>query len=435
MALDVSPLKTFVEGVVGDPAPEVILWQLGVAAVAVVLGFLTARVACREIPPSPRWKFGEGDFERVAYPLFTYVFLLVGKLILARYQRVALLDIVQWLLVAWIAIRIAVYVLGHVLPQGGFLRASIRTIAWVAWIAVALYLTGLLPATIEALDSVGFSLGKDKQRLTLWLVLQALAALALALTVAAWISRITESRVLAAEHMEMSTRVVITKAMRVLVLLLAVLIALPMVGIDVTALSVFGGALGVGLGFGLQKIAANYVSGFIVLLDRSLRIGDIITVDNKRGEVKAIESRYTVIRGLDGNEAIIPNEMLIAQSVLHHTYSDPKVVVSFEVSIGYDSDVDRACALLLEIARRQPRVLADPPPDAKVLRLSESGVDLQLTGWIADPASGEGQLRSEVLKEILREFRRAGIEIPYPRRDVRLLATAETQDPPSQSAT
>ncbi len=433
LEFDASPLKGFIETVAGDASPAVLLWQLGVAAVAVALGFFTARIACREIRPSPRWKFGEGDFERVAYPLFTYAFVLAGKLALRPHQPVNLLEILQSLLVAWIAIRIAVYILGQVLPHGSFLKGSVRTIAWIAWIGVALHVTGLLPEVIAALDDVGFTLGKDKQRVTVWLVFQAVAALALALMVAAWISSITESRVLASEHVEMSTRVVINKLVRVVTLFLAVLIALPMVGIDITALSVFSGALGVGLGFGLQKIASNYVSGFIVLLDRSLRIGDIITVDNKRGEVKAIESRYTVIRALDGNEAIIPNEMLITQSVLHHTYTDPKVVVTFDVAVSYDSDVDRACRILEEIASRHPRLLADPPAGARVKQLSDNGVELQLTAWIGDPAAGEAPLRSDVLKEVLREFRAAGIDIPYPRRDVRLLATAETQNSPTQS--
>ena len=435
MALDVSPLKRFIEGVAGDPSPEVLLWQIGVAAAAVALGYFTARVVCREVQPSPRWKFGEGDFERVAYPLFTYLFVVAGKLILERHQRVSLLEILQSLLVAWIVIRIAVYVLGHILPKGGFLRGSIRTVAWIAWIGVALYLTGLLPGTIEALDDVGFSLGKDRQKLSLWLLMQALAALALALTLAAWISSVTESRVLAAQHLEMSTRVVVTKLVRVVTIFLAVLIALPMVGIDITALSVFGGALGVGLGFGLQKIAANYVSGFIVLLDHSLRIGDVITVDNKRGKVKAIESRYTVLRALDGSEAIIPNEMLISQSVLHHTFTDPKAAISFEVSVSYESDVERACEVLESIARAHPGLIDDPAPAARVKQLSESGIDLQLAAWVADAGEGEGELRSDIFKAILREFRAASIDIPYPRRDVRLVATPETPNPAAISTT
>jgi small-conductance mechanosensitive channel len=218
-------------------------------------------------------------------------------------------------------------------------------------------------------------------------------------------------------------------------ILIAILVALPLVGIDVTALSVFSGALGVGLGFGLQKIASNYVSGFIVLLDRSLRIGDVVTVDGRKGEVKAIESRYTVIKGGDGVESIVPNETLITQSVNHHTYSDPRVSVVIAVSISYESDVERACELLLEIARRQARVIADPPAAARLKELGEHGIAMELTVWISDPAVGEGELRSALLKDILRTFKANRVEIPYPRRDVRLIATPETSEKPIPSST
>lgn len=440
--IDVSPLKDFLDEVARGATAVEWAWQVGVAAVAVVLGYFTARVVCREVQPSPRWKFGEGDFEKVAYPLLTYAFMAVGRLILARHQPVALIDIVQALLVAWIVIRIAVYVLGHVLPQGGFLRASIKAIAWIAWIGVALHITGMLPGLLEALDEVGMTVGKDKQRVTLLTVLQALAALALTLALAAWISRIAESRVMAASQVEMSTRLVITKVIHAAVLLLAILIVLPVVGIPLTALSIFSGAMGVGLGFGLQKIASNYVSGFIVLLDRSLRIGDVITVDNRRGEVVAIHSRYTVIRGGDGVESIIPNEKLITESVNHHTYTDPKVSLVLQVTISYESDVAKACELLVEAARRQKRVIPEPQANARIKLLGDSGILLELTVWIADPAAGDADLRSEIYREILASFRAAGIEIPYPRRDVRMVAaewsgmtTPETQEPAAQSKT
>jgi small-conductance mechanosensitive channel len=222
---------------------------------------------------------------------------------------------------------------------------------------------------------------------------------------------------------------------RISALFIAIFVALPMAGIDITTLSIFGGALGVGLGFGLQKIASNYVSGFIVLLDRSLRIGDVVTVDGRRGEVTAIESRYTVIKGSDGVESIIPNEKMITESVQHHTYSDPRVSVVIVVSVTYESDVERACALLGELARKHPRVIPEPAAMARIRNLTALGVEIELTVWISDPAVGEGDMRSELLKDVLKAFRAEGIEIPYPRRDVRLLATPETNKIPSISAT
>jgi len=430
-----APLREVIHNLAEPGALAAGLWQAGVAAVAMVLGWYASRVVCRQISPSPKWKFGAGGFERVAYPLFAAGFMFAGKLILQRFQPTFLLHILLTLTLAWVVIRVAAYVLGHILPQGSFLRASIRTISWIAWIAVALHITGLSGEVLEALDDVGFAVGKDKQRITLLLVLEAIGALALTLTLAAWISRITESRVMAAQNVEMSTRVVVTKLVRASAIFLAVLIALPMVGIDITALSIFSGALGVGLGFGLQKIASNYVSGFIVLLDHSLRIGDIITVDGRRGEVTAIESRYTVIKGADGVESIIPNEKLITDSVNHHTYSDPKISMVITVTVSYESDVEKACELLVAAAKSQQRVIADPPAAARVKLFRDHGIDLELTVWITDPAVGDGDLRSDIYKAILVTYRQAGIEIPYPRRDVRLLATPETQETRSPSAT
>jgi small-conductance mechanosensitive channel len=430
--MDLSPAKELFETLAGGASTADWLWQLGVGATALVLGWYAAHVICREIKPSPKWKFGAGDFENVAYPLCAYAFVVVGRLILERHQAAPLLAILQTLLVAWAVIRLASYVLGHVLPAGGFLRASIRTIAWIAWIAVALHITGLLPQLIAALDGIGIAVGKEQSRITLWLVMQALAALVATLTLAAWISRITETRVMAAKHVEMSTRVVIAKVVRVTALFLAVMVALPLVGIDITALSIFSGALGVGLGFGLQKIASNYVSGFIVLLDRSLRIGDTIMVDNRRGEVTAIESRYTVIKGPDGIESIIPNEKLITESVNHYSFTDAKVSMVVPVAVSYESDLERALEVLLACARRHPKVIGEPPMAARVKRLGEHGIDLELVAWIGDNAA-EGVIRSEMLLDIVSSFREAGVEIPYPRRDVRLLpATAATGNTPSE---
>lgn len=431
--LDVSPLKRFIEGVAGDPSPEILLWQVGVAACAVALGFFTARIVCRQIQPSPRWKFGEGDFERVAYPLFTWIYVVAGKLILQQYQRTALLEILQSLLVAWLVIRVAVYVLGHVLPQGGFLRGSIRAIALVAWMGVALHITGLLPEVVDTLEDIGITVGKDKQRITLWLVMQAIAALALTITVAAWISRITESRVMAAEHMEMSTRVVITKVVSAATLFLAILVALPMVGIDITALSIFSGALGVGLGFGLQKIASNYVSGFIVLLDRSLRIGDVITVAGQKGEVRSIESRYTVIRGGDGIETIVPNEKLITEVVSHHTFSDPTVSSVVSVVVPFETDPEKVCGILVQAARRLEGILADPAPVARVKTLRSHGIEFTLTVWIRLGEVNESDLRSELYKDILGSLRAAAIPIAAAGLDAAWFATAATQNQAGES--
>lgn len=433
--VEISPIQKLAESIAGAAGPAEWLWPAGVAVLALLVSRYLSRAIFSQVRSSPLWKIGKGNFERVAFPLFALVLVAVSRIVLGRYHPMTLLAVVQPLLLAWLVIRLAMYVLGYLLPEGVFLRNAVRAIAWLAWVGVVLHVSGLLPDVIAALDDVGFTLGQHRQRITLWLVMQAAAALAVTLTLTMWLGRVTEARVLAASTVEMSTRIVIAKLVRAGALLVAILIALPMVGIDITALSVFGGALGVGLGFGLQKIASNYVSGFIVLLDRSLRIGDIVTVDGRRGEVKAIESRYTVIRALDGTESIIPNDTLISETVTQHTFSDPKVLVAIPLSVAYDSDVDRVCALLLEVAHRHPRVIAEPAPSAIVKQLADSGIDMQLNVWIADPDAGEGELRSDLLRDILRTFRANEIEIPCPRRDVRLIATPETQEKGASSST
>lgn len=433
--LDFSPLKRAVDAVAGDATPAELAYQVAAAVAALALAWIIARALSRGVTKSRKWTFGKGDFEGVAFPLLALAFLWGAAAFLMRSQDVELIEVGVTLLIAYAVTRAAVYVLGHVVPEGGLQPVVIRVVKWAAWIAAVLYVTGLLPEFLATLDSHGFTFGRNRTEITILDLLKGVAALFLTIVFALWLSRVTESRVMSAESMEVTTRVVISKVVRIAVAFIAVFIALPMAGIDVTTLSVFTGALGVGLGFGLQKIVSNYVSGFIVLLERSVRIGDVIMVDGRRGEVKGIESRYTVIKGADGVESIIPNEKLVTESVNHHTYSDPKVSLLMSVWIAYESDVDRACALLGEIARGHRRVVAEPAAMARIKQLGDHGIELELTVWISDPAVGEGELKSDLFKDILKRFRAASIEIPYPRRDVRLIATPETKNISSTSGT
>ncbi len=427
--IDWSSIPAFIADAAGGATPLQWLWQAVAIVAALALGYLLTRLACARLPDRhPGWRFGKRDIGRVVFPLFTLVLLGIAEFAFGRFQPATLVNVAKSLVLAMLVIRVAVFMLAQIIPEGAFLRSAVRIIAGIAWIGVVLHVTGLLPDVISALDDIGFTVGKGKQRVTLWLALQAAGALVVTLTVALWIGRLTETRVLASQGLQMSTRIVISKLVRAAALLIAVLIALPMVGIDITTLSIFSGALAVGMGFGLQKIASNYVSGFIVLLDNSLRIGDVVTVDGRRGEVKAIESRYTVIKGGDGVESIIPNELLITQSVSHHTYTDPKVSMVVNVSITYDSDLDRACALLVEAASRQPRVIDEPKSVARVKNLGDNGIDLELTVWIKDPQAGEGEVRSDLLRDILRAFAAHRIAIPYPRRDVRIVTPATDEN-------
>jgi len=396
--------------------------QFAIIVAGLGLGWLSGGVLRRRVAARELWKFGSGGFDRVAFPLAALAILWGMRLLVRKVQATPFVDLAIALLAAFAVIRFAVYVLRHVLPEGALRRGTERTIATLMWAGVALHLTGLLPEVWEALESVAFTVGD--QRITLLLVMQGLVSVAITLAISLWLANLVEGRVLATERLALSTRVVVAKLVRAAAFLLAILVALPIVGIDITALSVFGGALGVGLGFGLQKIASNYVSGFIILLDRSIRIGDFVAVDNRQGVVKAIESRYTVIRSLDGTESIIPNETMITQSVTNHSYTDRQVLLRVKVSVGYASDIDRVFELLLEAAKRQPRVLDDPAPAAWITALGDNGVEIELGLWIADPDKGQLSLRGAILKDVLRALRAEGIEIPFPQRDVRLVGQA-----------
>jgi len=280
--LDLPAIRDYVTQATGQATALEWAWQVGVAVGALALGWLGARALCHEVTTNPRWKFGAGEFDRVAFPFLAVGFLWIGKAILGGYQPVLVLDVARSLLIALGVIRFAEYVLGHILPHGTALRRTVRVVAWIAWIVVALHLTGLLPQVLDALDGVGFTVGKDKGEVTLLSLVKGALAMALTIMLALWIARVTETRVMASASLEATTRVVIAKVVRVATLFLAIFIALPLAGIDLTTLSIFGGALGVGLGFGLQKIASNYVSGFIVLLDRSLRFADPLLVGHAR---------------------------------------------------------------------------------------------------------------------------------------------------------
>jgi small-conductance mechanosensitive channel len=293
-----------------------------------------------------------------------------------------------------------------------------RGLSLFIWLIVALYLAGILADVVAWLEATTLQIGKAS--VSLWIIIMGLLSLAVTVLAALWLGSVIEARLLRSRTLDASLRVVLARIAKALLLLVAVLIGLSAVGIDVTVLSVFGGALGVGLGLGLQRIASNYVSGFILLLDRSLRLGDLITVENYHGVVAEISTRYTVIRALDGTEAIVPNEVLVSSPVTNHTYTDRRSRVAVRVSVAYDTDVKQAMALLVEAAREHPRALADPAPAALVLGFGADGLDLEVGLWIGDPERGKGNVQSDVAQGILQRFRSAGIEIPYPQRDVRV---------------
>lgn len=396
------------------------LWQIAALIFSLTLAWLATRLIRKQIPAQEgAWKLGMGGVERIIFPLTALLLVIVAKTLLNHWWSISVLNLAVPLLLSLALVRLAVYMLRHIFVPGGWLHASERFIAIMIWSGVALHITGFLPEILDVLEEFSFHIGK--QKISLLMILSALLSIAVTLLIAMWLASAVEKRLMAADRLDMSLRVVMVKFIRAVLLLLGILVALPIAGIDITVLSVFGGALGVGIGFGLQKIASNYVSGFIILLDRSIRIGDLVTVDSRYGSVSAITSRYVVIRGMDGTEAIIPNETLITSTVLNHSYTNHELRINIPVQVSYDSPLEQAMAIMLEVARKHPRVMQENEPRVFLKTFADNGIELELSLWIRDPEEGQQNLRSEINLDIWRRFQQESIEIPYPQRVVKLL--------------
>lgn len=397
-----------------------VMAQLALVAIAVAAGALSGYlVARRDTRGSDRIpRLGRKALRALAFPLVALAVLLVGHAALHPSHGRGIVAMAIALLTALAILRFSLLLLREVFASSPLLHTLTHAVAWLVWTGFALHVTGLAPTVLAALEAAHFSVGK--QRISVLLVLQAALSVVTAVLIALWLGRYVEARLMAAESVQVSLRVMLTKLAKALFVLLAVLIALPAVGIDITALSVFGGMLGVGIGFGLQKIASNYVSGFIILMDRSVSIGDIVTIEQHTGRVTKMTARYVVVRNPAGTETLIPNERLIGEALINHTYSDRRVHVQVPVQVGYDTNMDEAVRVLEDIAGGHRRVLAEPPPRVRVQELGDSGIHLELGVWIDDPEDGIGNVRSDLYFEILRRFAAAGIEIPYPQRELRM---------------
>ncbi|MBT9589453.1 MAG: mechanosensitive ion channel [Thiobacillus sp.] len=415
------PFDNLLTRLIEDGQDVVLLWQFGVLAACALAAWGAMRLAQPYLAKTEiSWSAGRAGLRRAGFPLVMLLALLLGREIAEIWlNKTHLLNLAVPLLLALAGVRLAIYALRYVFEPRESLRLWERTAAWLIWGAFALHITGLLPRIHAAMEALSFQSGSN--RFSLWLLFQAAAVIVVAVIAALTLARVVETRLMGVTQMNLSLRMALSKAARTLFLLLAVLAALPAVGIDLTVLSVFGGALGVGIGFGLQKVASNYISGFIILLDRSVRIGDLITVDNKYGQVSQINTRYTLLRALDGTETIVPNETLITQTVINHSLSRPNVRVALPIQVSYDSNLEQVEALMLEAAHEQGRVILDDPdnlPKVLLREFADNGVSLELAVWIRDAGEGLNNLRSDINWGIWRRFKAAGIEIPFPQRVV-----------------
>ncbi len=392
------------------------LKELGVLFACGVVAWVLVWLARRaNAPEHTSVLFGRRVVDGLLFPLLWLSLAYVARVALTPWLPMTLFRIAIPALVALASIRMGVKVLQVAFNQTRWVRWVERTISWVAWVAVVLWISGLLPLVMEELDQIHWRVGST--RLSVRNIIEGGLTAGAVLILTLWVSSAIEARLLrSASGSELSLRKAISNALSALLMFVGLLLALSAVGIDLTALSVLGGAVGVGIGLGLQRLAANYVSGFVILAERSMRIGDNVRVDNFEGRITAINARYTVIRAVTGRESIVPNEMMVNNRVENLSLADTTLWQSTVVSVAYDSDVALVSRLLVEAALAQSRVLKDPGPSAALSAFGADGLEFTLGYWIADPENGQLNVRSAINIAILDALRSNKVGIPFPQR-------------------
>ncbi len=393
------------------------LIELAVLLACLAIAFGACWRAGRGQPKESIW-FGRNVIDGLLFPVVSLVLVYGAKQWLNHHQVAPLLRVAVPMLTSLVGIRFLARVLTTAFPNSALARLAERLFSWMAWIAAILWILGVLPDVMRELDSIHLVFGKTQ--ISVLNIIEGTLSSGAMLVLALWLSATLEQRILRQAVNDLSLRKVAANTIRAILLLVGLLLALSAVGVDLTALSVMGGALGVGIGFGLQKLAANYVSGFVILFERSLRIGDSVRVDGFEGTVMDIKTRYTLIRSLGGKESIVPNEKLITERVENFSLADPRILLSATVTVGYDSDPDQVAAMLEACALSVERVLKDPAPGARLAKLGADGLDYELLFWIGDPENGQLNVRSQVNTAVLKALRAASIDIPYPQRVLHL---------------
>jgi small-conductance mechanosensitive channel len=415
------PLTDLLQDLLEDINNPRILWQALAIIGAVVIGLLLARLIRRswlheDESRNALQRIGVEGFGRVLAPLLIAALVWGAKVFLARQQSVHLLSVALPLFTSMALIRIVFYLLRRVFARHGQIGTALQTfekiLALIVWVGVALYLTGMWPDLIDFLDHKVLPIGKARP--SLLDILQGLVSVVVLMMLALWAGAALDDRLMGLEGLHTSSRVVLARMSRALLILVSVLVSLRLVGLDLTVLSVFGGALGVGLGLGMQRIASNYVSGFIILLERSLSIGDPITVDKYSGRVTRINTRTTVLHAPDGTQTLLPNEMLITGVVLNQAATNKAVRLSTRVTVAYDSNLDEVMDMLVRQADGVGRVVADPEPTVMLNAFGPTGYELELGFSVVDAEKGTGSVISAVNKNIYALVHSGAIRLGLP---------------------
>ena len=357
------------------------------------------------------WK----TFQPLLTPIVWVILLWVSIAIAEQLEfPIRLMSVVVSLVNAWIVIRLI----------SQFVRDQVwaKFIAVVVWGIAALNILKLLQPTLDLLDSVALNVGEI--RISVLTVFEGVFYLVLLLWIASLTARILENRIARLPNLTPSVQVLFSKLLKIVLFFIAIMLAVNNVGIDLTALAVFGGALGVGIGFGLQKIVSNFVSGIILLMDRSIKPGDTIGVAGTYGWIQSLGARYVSVITRDGIEHLIPNEELIVNRVENWSFSGKRIRLRIPVGISYDSDVRQAMALCVEATEAPERILADPKPVCQLMEFGDNSVNLEIRFWIRDPQEGIANVKSAVLLGVWDRFHEHEIQIPFPQRDLHIRTVA-----------
>jgi small-conductance mechanosensitive channel len=404
------------------------LVQYAVIGAAIALGWWIARLLRPHLssamaPDDLRSRAREAGWVAAPYGVILLILASADGLLHAAGVPARLVDVAVQLTALLLVIRLAVYIVRVSLGSRARIKGWGTPISIIVWVFLSLHLLGWGDTVIDALDGIGVDLGKT--RVSVWSVAKLLVTVSLFVVAAMWVSRWLERRVLKLDALPPTMRIGIAKFVQAFLVGLSVLVGLNAAGLDLTTLNVLTGAIGIGLGFGLQSIAANFVSGFV--MDRSIKPGDVISFTGTTGTategfgwVEELRGRYVVVRDRDGVATLVPNQNLITNPVINWSYTDPRVRLKLPVRVSYKDDPELAMRLLLDATVDHPRVVRDPAPVARLMSFGDHGIDLELRFWIPDPQEGVNNVRSDVNRAIWRLFRENGITIPVAQREVRL---------------
>ena len=393
--------------------------QLLIIAAVVFLAFLAEYYLRKKFKNSEDNDFNLKDIFKIVRPIVMLLILIVAMYFFREGgNKWGLLYFANTVLVILLFARLAIILTRYIFKSGPWLRPVENILAGIVVIGYLSYQLGVVSNFQMYLHSIEFYFAE--QDFTLLLVIESIFGVFIAIIVAMTVARFVENQVMKIKNqsLRINQKIILIKIFKIFLYLTAIIIVLTGLGIDLSFLTVFGGAFGLGLAFGFQKIASNYVSGFLLLSDESIRVGDMLQIGSDHGIVVAIKSRYTALRRLDGVEILIPNEKLLTDEITNLTFSNTTVKLPLDLQISYESSIDKAIEIILIVCAKESRVIEEPKPNVYVKEFADSGINLHVSCYVTDPDKGFMGLKSDMYRAIFKEFKGNEIEIPYPHRTV-----------------